>query len=80
MRRTHPRAPSAYADVRSERQKLAAGDGQTRGVVPGLQAAATVTNEDVRLLAYLKWEASGKPIGHDLFFWTEAERELLHRS
>jgi hypothetical protein len=27
-------------------------------------------------LAYLKWEADGKPIGHDLFFWVEAEREL----
>jgi hypothetical protein len=35
-----------------------------------------ITDDDVRLLAYLKWEADGKPIGHDLFFWVEAEREL----
>jgi hypothetical protein len=38
--------------------------------------AKPVTEDEIRLLAYLKWEADGKPIGHDLFFWTEAEREL----
>ncbi len=27
--------------------------------------------------AYLKWERKGKPLGHALDFWLEAERELL---
>jgi hypothetical protein len=47
--------------------------------VSGLNDAESVTQDDIRLLAYLKWEADGKPIGHDLFFWLEAERELLAR-
>jgi hypothetical protein len=32
--------------------------------------------EDVRLRAYLKWEAAGRPEGNDLEFWLGAEREL----
>ena len=27
--------------------------------------------------AYLKWERKGKPMGHALDFWLEAEQELL---
>ena len=41
-------------------------------------ASAKVTDDDIRLLAYFKWEADGRPEGHDLYFWLEAERELLH--
>jgi hypothetical protein len=40
------------------------------------QIKSRITDDDVRLLAYLKWEADGKPFGHELFFWVEAEREL----
>jgi hypothetical protein len=36
-----------------------------------------VSEDDIRVRAYLKWEADGKPEGHDLYFWCEAERELL---
>jgi hypothetical protein len=31
----------------------------------------------VRLRAYQKWEAAGKPDGDGVNFWLEAERELL---
>jgi hypothetical protein len=41
------------------------------------QPPSAVTEEEIRLRAYLKWEAEGRPEGHDLFFWCEAERELL---
>ncbi len=41
-------------------------------------ASPKATEDDVRLLAYFKWEADGRPDGHDLHFWYEAERELLH--
>jgi Protein of unknown function (DUF2934) len=54
--------------------RLAAGQATT-AVPPTPSAAAT--EDDIRLRAYLKWEADGKPAGHDLFFWCEAERELL---
>jgi hypothetical protein len=36
----------------------------------------TPSEDDIRRSAYLKWEAAGRPEGHDLFFWVEAEREL----
>lgn len=33
--------------------------------------------EQVRLLAYLKWEAAGCPFGDGIGFWLEAEEELI---
>jgi hypothetical protein len=35
-----------------------------------------VLEEDIRFLAYLKWEAAGRPPNSDIRFWLEAEREL----
>jgi hypothetical protein len=32
---------------------------------------------DIRALAYRKWEAAGKPAGDCTSFWLEAEQELL---
>ncbi|QVL30001.1 DUF2934 domain-containing protein [Telmatocola sphagniphila] len=31
--------------------------------------------EDIRLCAYHKWEAAGKPTGDGVSFWLEAEQE-----
>ena len=36
-----------------------------------------VSQEDVRLRAYQKWESAGKPPGDGTQFWLEAEHELL---
>ncbi len=36
-----------------------------------------VSDEDIRLCAYQKWEAAGKPTGDDVQFWLEAEQELV---
>ena len=36
-----------------------------------------VYENEIRLLAYLKWEAAGKPPGEGVRFWLEAEQELL---
>jgi hypothetical protein len=33
--------------------------------------------DEVRLRAYLRWEAAGKPEGDGVKFWLEAEQELL---
>lgn len=41
-------------------------------------ASQEVCAEDIRLLAYGKWESAGKPAGDGVPFWVEAERELLH--
>jgi Protein of unknown function (DUF2934) len=35
-----------------------------------------VSAEDIRLCAYQKWEAAGKPTGNGVQFWLEAEQEL----
>lgn len=42
-----------------------------------IQRVKTVPEEVIRLQAYRKWEACGKPIGDSLRFWLEAERELV---
>jgi len=33
------------------------------------------TNEWIKRRAYQLWEIAGKPCGHDLDFWLQAERE-----
>lgn len=37
-----------------------------------------VSDEDIRLCAYQKWEVAGKPGGDGVQFWLEAEQELVH--
>jgi DUF2934 family protein len=55
--------------------------------VAGGQAQATVspqpsvsTPDEIRQLAYAKWEAAGKPPGDGSDFWLQAEKELLDRN
>lgn len=36
-----------------------------------------VSEEDIRLCAYRKWEAAGKPTGDGVLFWLEADQELM---
>ena len=36
----------------------------------------TMSEEDIRLCAYCKWEAAGRPSGDGVNFWLEAEKEL----
>jgi hypothetical protein len=33
--------------------------------------------DEIRVCAYLRWEAAGKPPGDGTKFWLEAEQELL---
>jgi hypothetical protein len=35
-----------------------------------------VSDVDIRLCAYQKWEAAGKPAGNGVQFWLSAEQEL----
>lgn len=37
----------------------------------------SVSGNEIRMRAYLKWEASGKPKGNDSRFWLQAKEELL---
>jgi hypothetical protein len=36
-----------------------------------------ISENEIRLNAYLRWEAAGKPAVDGIKFWFEAERELL---
>ena len=44
------------------------------------QSDRTISLEEIRHRAYLKWEAAGKPDGNGAQFWIEAEQELLQQS
>jgi hypothetical protein len=41
-----------------------------------VQNGQPVTDEAIRLVAYQKWEAAGRPHGDDARFWQEAMEEL----
>ena len=43
---------------------------------PKAPAAPPVTDETVRVAAYHKWEAAGRPISDGVEFWLRAEREV----
>jgi len=47
----------------------------TEAPIPALNPQQ-VLEEEVRLQAYLKWEAAGRPPGDGADFWISAEREL----
>jgi hypothetical protein len=38
----------------------------------------TTTEEIIRITAYQKWEAAGKPLGEEMRFWLEAEQALMN--
>lgn len=42
----------------------------------GQEKTKWVSQEMIRLRAYQKWEAAGKPKGDGVLFWLEAEKEL----
>jgi len=46
------------------------------GVPPPLPATNGVSEDQIRLLAFQKWEAAGCPAGEELRFWLAAEQEL----
>ena len=60
---------------------------KTKILVAGGEAQAIVspqpslpTPDEIRQLAYAKWEAAGKPPGDGSDFWLQAEKELLGRN
>jgi hypothetical protein len=52
------------------------GTTETNGAVHSLAPQPNSSEENLRLLAYFKWEAAGKPEGDGTPFWLEAEHEL----
>jgi len=69
----HKHATLAHADpgkrTTPTKAAVAFGDDDHNGKV--------VTDEDIRLCAYQKWEAAGKPTGDSVQFWLEAEQQLV---
>src|SRR5260221_10772940 len=45
--------------------------------VPPLQDAKSISEDEIRHRAYLKWEAAGRPPGDGACFWMETRYELL---
>jgi len=51
--------------------------GTTYGPVCSSPVGKLLSQDAIRLRAYQKWEAAGRPGGDGLRFWLDAERELL---
>jgi hypothetical protein len=45
--------------------------------VPAPGCSRGIPESEIRLRAYLKWEAAGKPKGHESRYWRKAKAELL---
>jgi hypothetical protein len=52
---------------------------QAPAAPPEVKIAASPSEDEVRLRAYLLWEAAGRPFGDGGPFWLQAERELYSR-
>ena len=76
--RTAPSGPAKPPIMRAPDNGFAsAGPAAVAPIIPSSKSAIqAISDDDIRLRAYLKWEADGRPQGHDLFFWCQAEREL----
>jgi hypothetical protein len=48
------------------------------GSAPSRPEDRPVTEDDIRLLSYLMWEAAGRPERHGVRFWLEAEQEFCY--
>jgi Protein of unknown function (DUF2934) len=55
------------------------GGGPERGAYQTPEQCRDGCEEEIRHLAYQKWEESGCPSGDGFDFWVEAEREVLSR-
>jgi hypothetical protein len=51
-------------------------DAKTASAAHSKPKTLPVSEEDIRLAAYFKWEAAGRPAGDGGSFWAEAEMEL----
>ena len=49
-----------------------------RPIPPADPGTLDVTEDDIRRLAYRKWEEAGRPEGDGSEYWLQAERELKH--
>ncbi len=49
-----------------------------RAIPPADPDNVDVSEEDIRQLAYRRWEEAGRPDGDGTEFWLQAERELKH--
>jgi hypothetical protein len=45
-------------------------------VAPPAPDGGQVTEDEIRVLAYHKWELAGRPAGDGVDFWRQAEMEL----
>jgi hypothetical protein len=56
------------------------GGGPERGAYQTPEQCLDGCEEEIRHLAYQKWEDAGCPSGDGFDFWVEAEREVLARA
>jgi hypothetical protein len=70
------RRPATVAKPRSVRTSIEPSPEGQSTAVPDVPERPRVTENEIRLCAYRKWVAAGRPISDGVAFWLGAEREL----
>jgi len=73
-----PNLNSNVTQRRRSKAKMLVAAGEAQATVS--PQPAVPTPDEIRQLAYAKWEAAGKPCGDGSDFWLQAEKELLDRN
>ena len=71
---------TAKEPVLKKQQSQSQFQSQPKPPVPQRQLVDASSHEDeIRPLAYRKWEEAGRPAGDGVQFWLAAEKEILRR-
>jgi hypothetical protein len=62
--------------TKSRTSRLAVKPPAPKPVAPAQPTCRAASEDQIRLRAYLLWEAAGRPAGDGAQFWLEAEQEL----
>jgi hypothetical protein len=73
-----PNLNSNVTQRRRSKAKMLVAVGEAQATVS--PQPSVPTPDEIRQLAYEKWEAAGKPPGDGSDFWLQAEKELLDRN
>ena len=73
-----PNPNSNVTQRQRSKAKMAGAGGEAQATVS--PQPSVPTPDEIRQLAYEKWEAAGKPPGDGSDFWLQAEKELLDRN
>lgn len=79
LRSSTTATPQGTAELtQNQRPEPDFGPHPERAVPPADPDNVNVSEDDIRRLAFRRWEEAGRPDGDGTEFWLQAERELKH--